>query len=351
MTSSGSGGEDSGSPAVIFEQQTLTYGELAGAASRLAARIAVHAQVKPGTVVALIADRSEWMVAGVLGIMASGAACLPIDLTLPLERVQYLLEDSGCKAIVSDGAETGRALPIIPLREAGAGEVRSLASAARASDLAYITYTSGSTGAPKGSLIEHRSLTNLVLALDEALYSHLPQPATELLLTSIGFDVALKQIFGALTRGNAVVIAGTLLRHDPKALVTAIAAGGINLIDVTPSHFAVLLAQGFARLPKPDLKAIVLGSEALPCALVDAFTREEENRHIALFNFYGPSECTVETLYCSLDRETLPASGIAPIGSPLANTRAYVLSPELRVVPIGVPGEICLVERRSVAAI
>lgn len=329
--------------AVIFEGRKLSYHELAGAASRLAARIENRIGTGRGSVVALVAGRSEWMVAGVFGIMASGAACLPIDATLPIERIRYLLADSECRAVVSDGAvETGAALPVIALCEDAGGAARPLAGSVRGSDIAYITYTSGSTGTPKGSLIEHRSLTNLVLALDEALYGGLPRPATEMLLTSIGFDVALKQIFGALTRGNAVVIAGTLLRHDPKALMQAIVDEPIHLIDITPAHFAVLLTQGFARLPKPELKAIVLGSEALPCGVVEAFAREETNRHIALYNFYGPSECTVETLFCRLNKTSLAGNGIAPIGRPLANTRVYVLSPGLDPAPIGIPGEICL---------
>ena len=152
----------------------------------------------------------------------------------------------------------------------------------------------------------------------------------------------MKQVFGALTRGNTLIVAGTLLRRDPAALIAAIVDNRINLIDVTPSHFAVLLAQGFARLPKPELKAIILGSEALPCSLVETFAREEQNRNIALFNFYGPSECTVETLFCRLNGANLAGKGTAPIGRPMANTRCYVLSPDLRVVPVGNPGEICL---------
>ena len=133
------------------------------------------------------------MVAGVLGIMASGAACLPIDTALPLERIRYLLHDSGCQAVVSDsGTDIGGMLPVIPLRDAGSR--RYAVSSAQSSEVAYVAYTSGSTGAPKASLIEHRSLANLALALGDALYNHLPKPATELLLTSISFDVAMKQV-------------------------------------------------------------------------------------------------------------------------------------------------------------
>ena len=159
-----------------------------------------------------------------------------------------------------------------------------------------------------------------------------------MLLTSIGFDVAMKQIFGALTRGNALVVAADALRHDPAALMAAVANGGIHLIDITPAHFAVLLAQGFARMPKPSLRAIVLGSESLPCGLVEEFAGDEANRHIALYNFYGPSECTVETLYCRLDGRTLSGTRIAPIGRPIANARVYVLSAGGQLVPIGIPG-------------
>jgi len=328
--------------AVVFEQRSLSYGDLSAASARLADRIR-RAGIGPGAVVALVAERSEWMVMGVIGIMAGGAACLPIDAAQPRERMVRILEDSGCQAIVSDGVVAAAgALPVIAIRESGEPGGAPLAGCAQLSDVAYITYTSGSTGTPKGSLIEHVSLANLVSALGRCLYDALPQPAGELLLTSIGFDVAMKQIFGALTRGNTLVVAGDTLRHDPAALMAAVAHGGIHLIDITPAHFGVLLAQGFARMPKPSLRAIVLGSEALPCSLVEAFARDEANRHIALYNFYGPSECTVETLYCRLDGRVLSGTRMAPIGRPIANARVYVLSPDGKPVPIGIPGEICL---------
>ncbi len=331
-----------GRTAVIFEQRSLSYGDLSAASARLADRIRC-AGIAPGSVVALVADRSEWMVAGVIGIMASGAACLPIDAAQPRERMVRILEDSGCQAVVSDGVVAAAgALPVIAIRENWEQGGAPLLGCARLSDVAYITYTSGSTGTPKGSLIEHRSLANLASALGCCLYDALPQPASELLLTSIGFDVAMKQIFGALTRGNTLVVAGDAMRHDPAVLMAAVADGGIHLIDITPAHFAILLAQGFARLPKPSLRAIVLGSESLPCSLVEAFTRGEENRHIALYNFYGPSECTVETLFCRVDGQDLSGTRIAPIGRPIANARVYVLSPNGKPVPIGIPGEICL---------
>ena len=314
--------------AVVFEQRRLSYGDLAAASARVADRIRC-AGVAPGSVVAMVADRSEWMVAGVVGIMANGAACLAIDAAQPRERIERILEDSGCRMVVSgDVVEAVDAPPLV--------------SCAQLSEVAYITYTSGSTGTPKGSPIEHRSLANLVSALGEALYDALPQPASELLLASIGFDVAMKQIFGALTRGNTLVVAGDDLRRDPAALMAVVAQADIHLIDLTPAHFAALLAQGFARMPKPGLKAIVLGSEALPCRLVEEFIQEEANRHIALYNFYGPSECTVETLYCRLDGRALAGTRIAPIGRPIANTRAYVLSPGGQPIPVGIPGEICL---------
>ena len=135
------------------------------------------------------------MVAGVIGIMASGAACLPIDSAQPRERMVRILEDSGCQAVVSDGvAAVPGALPVIALRESAEEGAAPLVGCAQLSDVAYVSYTSGSTGTPKGSLLEHRSLANLVSALGRCFYDALPQPSAELLLTSIGFDVAMKQI-------------------------------------------------------------------------------------------------------------------------------------------------------------
>ena len=157
-----------GRTAVVFEQRSLSYGDLAAASARLADRIR-RAGIAPGSVVALVADRSEWMVAGVIGIMASGAACLPIDAAQPRERMARILEDSGCQAVVSDGVVAAAgALPVIAIRESGEPGGAPLVGCAQLSDVAYITYTSGSTGTPKGSLIEHRSLANLVGALGSA---------------------------------------------------------------------------------------------------------------------------------------------------------------------------------------
>jgi amino acid adenylation domain-containing protein len=327
--------------AVVFNQRRLSYRDLSEASASLVNRIR-EAGIAPGSVLALIANRSEWIAAGVIGIMASGAICLPIDPAQPNERIERILNDSECRAVVSDSivhSERGR--PIVPLRKHAPAST-PLLSSAHLTDAAYIAYTSGSTGTPKGSLIGHRSLANLVSALGPVLYDPLPEAATELLLTSIGFDVAMKQIFGALTRGNTLWIASEEQRHDPSALMASIAEGGIHLIDITPAHFAALLAQGFTRMPKPSLASIVLGSESLPCGLVEEFVQHEANRHIALFNFYGPSECTVETMYCRLDGRALPQTRVAPIGRPIANTRAYVLSAGNNLAPIGIPGEICL---------
>ncbi len=327
--------------AVVFESRSLSYRALSSAAARLAGRIR-RADIAPGSVVALLAARSEWMVPGVIGIMASGMICLPIDPALPEARIRRMLEDSLCRAVIADGALPGAMrVPVFALRQEEDFPA-PFRSAARPADGAYLTYTSGSTGEPKGTVIEHRSLANLVGALGELYYRMLPDPAAELLLTSIGFDVALKQIFGALTRGNTLVVAPDSLRYDPAALMAAIPEGGIHLIDLTPSHFEVLLARGFARMAKPSLRVILLGSESLPSRLAEEFLQHEMNRSVALFNFYGPSECTVETLCCRLKEGMPGGSRIAPIGRPIANARAYVLSAAGRPAPVGIPGEIWL---------
>ena len=163
--------------AVVFEQRSLSYADLSTASARLAGRIG-RAGIRPGSVVALVADRSEWMVAGVIGIMASGAVCLPIDAAQPRERMVRILEDSGCQAVVSDGvAAAAGTLPVISLRDRGEKGAAPLVGCAQLSDVAYVTYTSGSTGTPKGGSIEHRSLANLAGALGRCFYDALPQPS------------------------------------------------------------------------------------------------------------------------------------------------------------------------------
>jgi amino acid adenylation domain-containing protein len=326
--------------AVVDARQSFTYAQLAGAAGTMACQIADFG-ISPGSAVAFIGEGSARAVAAIIGIMASGAACVAIDQSQPRERIERILADSACQAVVTDGGTAwyGR-LPVFAVPEV-VDIPAPLESRATLSGVAYIAYTSGSTGTPKGTPVGHLSLANLAAALETSLYEGVPRPAKELLLASIGFDVALKQIFGALTRGNTLVVPSAGERHDPNEWIRLVNRAGIGVLDLTPSHFTALLGVGFADAPKPTLRAIALGSEALPCSLVEEFARHKANQDVALYNFYGPSECTVEALYCRLDKAA-GRTGIAPLGRPIANARAYVLDSDLRPAPIGIGGEICL---------
>ncbi|HEX5405347.1 MAG TPA: MupA/Atu3671 family FMN-dependent luciferase-like monooxygenase, partial [Pseudonocardiaceae bacterium] len=209
--------------AVVHRDRQVSYAELDAAASTLAGRLRA-AGVTPEVPVAVCVERSPEMIVSLLGVLKAGAAYLPVDTTLPPERVAYILEDAGVCVVVTTRTQRSRftALPVRPiLIDAGQpapdepdrsaapqSSVESTVDSSDATDtgvgLAYVIYTSGSTGGPKGVMVEHRCLTNFLAAMDTVL--HGPESGVWLAITSVSFDIAALELFWPLTRGWQVVV-------------------------------------------------------------------------------------------------------------------------------------------------
>jgi fengycin family lipopeptide synthetase D len=339
--------------ALRYEERTMTYAELGTASNRIANHIVERFAPEKDDIIAVIVDDPLLAVASLLAVMKTGAAYLPIASENPPERISFILKDCSAKGVVVD-----RYLPNDP-GESGAGRVmeslmmdirgnigdnRSLPETGIQEDsAAYVMYTSGSTGVPKGVMIEHHSLTHLMSSLREAFYCHYPGPLDELMVSSFAFDVSLKQIFASLCNGNTLHMMSRERGLDPREMAQYIVNNGINVADLTPSLFAVMLEEGFGEIDKPDLKEIFLGSEALPLTLVKRFHGLEKNKEIHITNCYGPTECCVESAHfrCHPDME-FGTHDIAPIGKAMAHEQILILDKYLHLSPIGVPGEICI---------
>jgi len=192
-------------------------------------------------------------------------------------------------------------------------------------------------------MIEHESLTQLIFSLNERTYSRYGNGLHELMIGSFAFDVSIKQLFATLCHGNTLHIIGKERRFDPREIIKYISSKKINIVDLTPSLFSVMLDEGFGEIRNPDLKEIFLGSEALPFKLVKNFYEHRHNECIKTTNFYGPTECCVESSFF----EFLPATmqeeyDIAPIGKPVLNEQIFILDNNLNLCPVGIPGEICI---------
>jgi amino acid adenylation domain-containing protein len=319
--------------AVQVGDTTLTYRQLDDRAAVIAARL-VQAGAAPGTVVALLVDRTPDVVAAILGVLKSGAAFLPLDPRQPPTRNAFCIDDVGATIVLTDrelpdevGAITAAVVNLSDVGGHAAGRGAESSSVSPA-DLAYVICTSGSTGRPKPVLIEHRGVTNLMRALSSEF--GIDAYETVLSVASISFDMALFDIFSALVCGARVVLASAEEAVNPSALSRLIAASGATYLFATPTTWGALVAAGWRGDRR--LKAAA-GGETLTDALAEALLQ----RCGAVWNGYGPTETTGGTNMARL----APGDAVT-VGRTLPNVRVYVTDPRGRLQPIGVPGEIVI---------
>ncbi|MEW5931854.1 MAG: amino acid adenylation domain-containing protein, partial [Gemmatimonadota bacterium] len=310
---------------------TTTYAELDRSANRLAHHLR-SLGVGPEARVGLCLERTPEMVAGMLAILKAGGAYVPLDPAYPAERLEYMLEDAGARLVVSQStlaerlpAAVGRVLVDSDAERIAAQPETAPESGAEAGNLAYVLYTSGSTGRPKGVQVEHRSASQIVHFLRDAVRPE--DRAAVLGSTSVSFDVSVGEIFGTLCWG------GTLVLVENALDLPRVADEGVRLVVTVPSAAAELLRSG--GIPE-SVRAFNLAGEALPASLVRGLYARPETERV--LNLYGPTEDTVYSTWTEVER----GAERVTIGRAVANSRAYVLDPAGNPTPVGVPGELCL---------
>lgn len=316
--------------------RTMTYGELNAQANRLANYL-IESGVKTEELVGIYLERSPEMVIGLLGILKAGAAYVPLDPLFPPERLAYMIEDAGISFVVSQSnlLETlPRGQRTLICLDSDRESIREKSEAdlgvpVQASNLAYTIYTSGSSGKPKGVMIEHRSLVNCLWAMHKE--PGFDQHDVMVAVTTISFDIAGLEIFLPLISGGKLVIASRNEATDGSSLAVLMQRSRATILQATPTTWRLLLDAGWKAAP--GLK-LLCGGEALP--------RELANRLLEgggqLWNMYGPTETTI----WSAVQQVQPTNGPVPIGPPIANTQFYIVDQELEPTPIGVPGELLI---------
>ncbi|MFA7142294.1 MAG: non-ribosomal peptide synthetase, partial [Candidatus Paceibacterota bacterium] len=338
-------GIDKNKAAIVYEGRVVTYDELNRLSNRIANYIIENAALGKNDIIAVVVNDPVLSAASVLAIMKTGAAYLPILADNPPDRISFIIKDSNARVVLTDSdINISKGNEIYLDINGGISENESLPSSEIAADsLAYVIYTSGSTGVPKGVMIEHVSLSNLISSLRQNVYSRYKHSLNELMITSFAFDVSVKQIFASLCNGNTLHILSSEKRLDSREIIKYIIGNSINVVDLTPSIFSVMLEEGFGEIRKPDLKELFLGSEALPYKLVKDFYNNSDNRGIIMTNFYGPTECCVESSSFRINPDDLNEDyTIVPIGRPILNECIYILDKFLNLCPINVAGEICI---------
>lgn len=331
-------------PALAFEQQRLTYGEL----NRRANQLAYHLRglgVGPEVIVGLLIERSLELIVGILGILKAGAAYVPIDTTYPQERIDFMLADANATTLLTQTS----LLEMVPIGTeqvvcldsfdwTGSNEKTQCDIRVNPEHLAYVIYTSGSTGRPKGVCVEHRNIVNYVLGVAERF--QFEPGMNHATVSTIAADLGNTVIFPALVTGGCLHIISQERVESQGMLSDYFNREKIDVLKIVPSHLAALQA---GRNPEHAMprRRLILGGEASRLDWIERLRALAPNCKI--YNHYGPTETTVGVLTNYVEPQ-LPStqSGTLPLGRPLPNSRMYILDESGQPVPVGVHGELCI---------
>jgi amino acid adenylation domain-containing protein/thioester reductase-like protein len=329
--------------AVVFENQQLTYAELNAKANQLAHYLKQQG-VGAEVLVGIYAERSLDSIIALLGILKAGGAYLPLDSALPAESLTFRLQDAKVPILLTQQGLLKRenaAIQSVIYLDADWEIIAQESEANPTSELipenlAYVLYTSGSTGQPKGVAIEHRQILNYLHSIVEKL--ELPAGANFAMVSTFAADLGNTVIFPALCTGGCLHIVSQDRASDPEALAEYFQRHPIDCLKIVPSHLATLLTSSASSSLLPR-QCLVLGGEAASWDLVEKVQQSAPNCRI--LNHYGPTETTVGVLtYPVKSKCDSYNAKTVPIGCAIANTQVYLLDEQLQPVPIGVPGEI-----------
>ncbi|MCL6736838.1 non-ribosomal peptide synthetase, partial [Streptomyces neyagawaensis] len=318
--------------AIVSGDTTLAYWELNARANRLARELVAHG-VGPETLVAVSLPRTADLAVALLAVLKSGGAYLPIDPKYPSHRLDHILGEAAPALVLTD-TETVSVLPETDLPKLYLDRLDltdrspdNLPVTAHPQNLAYVMYTSGSTGVPKGVSLSHHNIVNGVLRLIPRV--GVKKGSRILAGTSINFDVSVFELFTTLSVGGSAEIV-----RDVLVLGERDSWNG-TMISTVPSAFTELLDQLAGRL---TVETVVFAGEALPTALVERM--REQIPGVRVVNAYGQTESFYATTHTATGTGAAGGTGSAPIGTPLGNMRAYVLGPGFTPAPVGVVGEL-----------
>ncbi len=317
--------------AVQCEGRQYTYAELDAKGNAVAARLRELGAGR-GKLVGLSIERGVDMVAGVVGVLKSGAGYVPLDPGYPAERLAFMVQDAGIEVLLTQGSVAKELA--LPARhtvhvEALPASAPPVARDVQPEDVCYVIFTSGSTGKPKGVRVPHRAVVNLLRSVQQT--PGLAASDTILAVTTLSFDIAVSEIILPLTVGARIVIATREVASDGGKLLAALRDSKATFLDATPATYRLLLSAGWTG---GDLKKCICTGEAMPRDLAVELVK----RVPSVWNGYGPTETCVWSTFW----EVKAPVGRVLIGKPVANTQCHVLDARRQPVLPGVVGELYL---------
>ncbi|MEU8778954.1 amino acid adenylation domain-containing protein, partial [Streptomyces sp. NPDC048606] len=341
--------------ALVFEGDELSRTEFEDRVNRLA-RLLIGRGVGPESVVGVALPRSFDLVVALHAVVRAGGAYLPLDTTLPTERLAHMVLTAAPVCVLTDLASLDAVTEVTWTQTVALDAPRVAAELAGLSGLAvtdaertapllprhpaYVIFTSGSTGRPKGVMVEHEAIVNRVQWMQHAY--RLTSGDRVLQKTPAGFDVSVWEFFWPLAEAVPLVIARPEGHKDPDYLANLIREQHVTVLHFVPSMLAAFLAETEIATC-PTLRLVACSGEALPTELTTRFHTSAGASPVALENLYGPTEAAVDvTAGSATAANAAQGRPSASIGSPVWNTQLYVLDHHLRPVPPGVPGELHL---------
>jgi amino acid adenylation domain-containing protein len=326
---------DPSKQAIKFGKSEITYENLEKQVHQIAHYLNEQG-VRPGDFVAVSLPRSIELITILLAIMESGAAYLPLDPNYPSKRLEFMLEDSGSRYLITSESSSLKLNPNVSqlfVESIFSGlskyPIAPLNLELNNNQVAYILYTSGSTGKPKGVTVTHKNLVNL-------LYSIIEKPGIEktdkvISITTVSFDIAGFELYASLLKGAQLILTSEETAKDPRLLLEVIKREGITVMEATPATWQMLLDAGWKN--HLSLKAFCTG-EALPIVLAKNILSKVDE----LWNLYGPTETTIWSAIKKIHK----SDDVVTIGNPIANTQLYIMNEQELLVEPGRTGELCI---------
>ncbi|MDO5555172.1 MAG: amino acid adenylation domain-containing protein [Clostridia bacterium] len=322
--------------ALISNGIKLTYKELNERANQLANYIKQNYNIQDNNIIGLMTKRTVELIIGQMAILKAGGCYLPIDPNYPKDRIEYILQNSNTKLILTNIIENNieyKECNVVDIclnnnKIYDSKDINNL-KCGNTSNLCYMIYTSGSTGKPKGVMITHLNVNNFIIGLDTKIDF---KNKTIVSVTTMSFDIFVLESLLALTQGTKIILANEDEQNIPELLNKLCIENNVNMIQTTPSRYGLLLSDNKKLDYFSKMTDIISGGEPITERLLSKFKKISNAR---IYNIYGPTETTVWSTMVELTERTR-----ITIGKPIANTNIYILNKNKKIIPIGAVGEI-----------